>query len=183
MNTDIKEILFSHTQIVEMAKRVAKEIESDYKDNNQPPLIVGLLVGAVPFVAELIKHINIPVEIEFLRVKSYELNSTISSGALKIYSHLVTSVKDRDVIVIDDIIDTGLSMQQIRNMFITEGAKSVKVGCMLEKKARHAVVDYKIDYVGAQVENKFVVGFGLDYNEIYRNLPYIGVLKESVYQK
>jgi hypoxanthine phosphoribosyltransferase len=181
MNNDIKEILFSHTQIVEMATKVAKEIERDFKDNENPPVIVGLLVGAVPFVAEVIKHIDIPVEIEFLRVKSYVGDT--SSGALKIYSHLVTPIKGRDVVVIDDIIDTGLSMKQIINMFVADGAKSVKVGCMLEKKARHEVVDFDINYVGSQVGNQFVVGFGLDYNELYRNLPYIGVLKESVYKK
>lgn len=180
MHKDIERVLFSHEQLVKECERIGKKISQDYKDKE--PIIVGLLNGAVPFVAELIKHIDLPVELEFIQVKSY-YGGTKSTGAVNIVSNVNNKFQGRDVIICDDILDTGTTLVHIKNMIMMQGAKSVAIAALLNKVEAHKDLNLKIDYVGLDVENLFVVGFGLDYNEKYRNLPYIGVLKETVYSK
>lgn len=178
MKTDdiCKEILVSEEEIIAAAKRVGEQITKDYA--GETITIVGLLTGCVPFLCELIKHIDLKVEVEFMRASSY--HGTIkSSNEVKILKDLETSIKDKHVIVVDDIIDTGLTLKCIVEMLKLKGCKSIESCVMLNKKAQR-VNDYEPKYFGIAIPNKFVVGYGLDYNELYRNLPYVGVVKDEI---
>ena len=180
MNEDIERVLYSHEDLVAACHKVGKQIEQDYE--GKTPILIGLLNGCIPFFAELIKHIEIPMQTEFMQVKSY-FGGTESSGKVKIISNINFPIEGRDVIVCDDILDTGRTLVQIKNMLLAQGANSVKICCMLNKVDAHKDLNLTIDYVALEVENQFVVGFGLDYNELYRNLPYVGILKEEIYKK
>jgi hypoxanthine phosphoribosyltransferase len=140
---------------------------------------VGVLKGAMPFMADLMKRIDSYVEIDFMDVTSYG-NATVSSGEVKIVKDLNTSVEGRDIIIIEDIIDSGLTLSYLVDLFKYRKAKSIKIITLLDKPSGRKV-NLRADYVGFEVPDAFVVGFGLDYAEKYRNLPYIGVLKPSVY--
>ena len=175
---DILEVLYTHDEIVSACKRIAKQINEDYKDKR--PMLIGLLKGAVPFMSELIKHLDGYVEIDFLKASSY--NGTNSTGEVKLINHVFSNIEGKDIIFVEDIIDTGLTLDVVMKEYMKKGAKSIEVATLLDKAERRAVNTVKPKYIGFDVPNKFVVGFGLDYNELYRNLPYIGVLKESVYK-
>ena len=178
ISDDIQEVLYSHEEIVSACKRLAKQINEDYKDKK--PMFIGLLKGAVPFMSELIKHIDLYAEIDFLKASSY--NGTESTGEVKLINHTFSNIEGKDIIFVEDIIDTGLTLDVVMKEYKKKGAKSIEVATLLDKKERREVDTVKPKYIGFDVPNKFVVGFGLDYNELYRNLPYIGVLKESVYK-
>lgn len=175
MHNDIKKISLNEEQIVEIVSRLGKEISNDY--NGKEPLFIGILKGCIPFMPDLLKNVSINCTLDYLRVSSYE--GTKSSGKITIKGD-IPSVKDKDVIIVDDILDTGRTLMNVRNLLLEEGAKSVNI-CVLLDKPEGRIVDIKADYVGGLVPNEFVVGYGLDYNEKYRNLPYIGVLKEEIY--
>lgn len=175
MHNDIKKISLNEEQIVEIVSRLGKEISNDY--NGKEPLFIGILKGCIPFMPDLLKNVSINCTLDYLRVSSYE--GTKSSGKVTIKGD-IPSVKDKDVIIVDDILDTGRTLMNVRNLLLEEGAKSVNI-CVLLDKPEGRIVDIKADYVGGLVPNEFVVGYGLDYNEKYRNLPYIGVLKEEIY--
>lgn len=179
MHQDIKEIFVTEQEIIEITRRLGKEISADYE--NKQPILVGLLNGCVPFYAELIKNISIMMEFDFMDVKSYE--GTQSVGEVKIKKDLSHDVKNRHIIIIDDIIDTGKTLALIVQLLIDRGAASVEVATLLNKPAGRTNESVNPKYIGHEIENQFVVGFGLDYNGYYRNLPYIGILKESVYKK
>ena len=179
MHSDILEILVPHDEIISISKQLGKDITKDYKDKT--PLLVGLLNGCVPFMAELIKHIDIPLEIQFMDVSSYH-GGLKSSGDINIKYDLKTSVSNRDVLIVEDIVDSGNTISVIYDLLKYRNAKSVKVVSLLDKPSGR-VIDFKPDYIGKVIPNKFVVGFGLDYKELYRNLSYIGVLKPEVYTK
>ena len=149
-----------------------------YKDSN--PLVVGVLKGAVPFMADIIRSIDAYLELDFMDVSSYG-NATVSSGEVKIVKDLDTNVEGRDLLIVEDIIDSGRTLAYLVDLFKYRKANSVKIVTLLDKPEGR-VVDIEADYVGFNVPNEFVVGYGLDYAEAYRNLPYIGVLKPSVYQ-
>ena len=176
MNKDIEEILYSEDQLHLTTGNMAKLIDNDYKDTL--PLLVGILNGVVPFMVSLVNQITIPMNMDFIKVKSY--SGVHSTGNVQIIGY-VPDVKGRDVIICDDILDTGRTLIELKNQFLSLGAKSVKVAVLLNKVGTR-VVDMEAEYKGYDVPNKFVVGFGLDYNELYRNLPYIGVLKEEIYK-
>jgi len=178
MHPDIKEILFTHDEIVETCKRLGKQIDEDYA--GKTPLLVGLLRGSVPFIAELIQHITVDMKYDFMDVSSYE--GTESTGEVRIIKDLDTSVKGVDIILIDDIADTGYTLDKVAGLLYNKGANSVRAACLLNKAERRKL-EVDVDYIGFEVPNVFVVGFGLDYEQLYRNLPYIGILKEEVYQK
>lgn len=180
MHNDIKEIYVDLKDIEYRCYELGKQITADYKDKN--PILVGLLKGAVPFMAELMKHINIPVETEYMVVSSYGDRVT-SSGNIKIVQDLAISPKDRDIILIDEIIDSGLTLKTIKELMLYRGAKSVTIACLLAKPDEVRKDAVEIEYKGFDIQNQFVVGFGLDYNQRYRNLPYVGILKEEVYKK
>ena len=175
MHNDIKKISLNEEQIAEIVSRLGKEISNDY--DGKEPLFIGILKGCIPFMPDLLKNVSINCTLDYLRVSSYE--GTKSSGKITIKGD-IPSVKDKDVIIVEDILDTGRTLMNVRNLLLEEGAKSVNI-CVLLDKPEGRIVDIKADDVGGHVPNEFVVGYGLDYNEKYRNLPYIGVLKEEIY--
>ncbi|MFU2163412.1 hypoxanthine phosphoribosyltransferase [Streptococcus pluranimalium] len=179
LEKDIKKVLYSEEEIVAKSKELGQQLTRDYAGKN--PLLVGVLKGAVPFMAELIKHIDTHVEVDFMVVSSYH-GGTTSSGEVKILKDVDTNIEGRDVIFIEDIIDTGRTLLYLRDMFKYRKANSVKIATLFDKPENRAVA-IDADYVCYDVPNEFIVGFGLDYNEHYRNLPYVGVLKEEVYIK
>ncbi len=178
MHKDIKNILVSEEKLANISKELGKKISEDFKDKT--PIFIGLLKGCNPFLSDLLKNITIPCEVDYMRVSSYI--GTESKGSITIVNDITTNVKGRDVIIVDDIVDTGRTTSLIKNLFEQRDAKSVTLCCMLDK-TEGRVVDVDVKYIGTNVPNEFVVGYGLDYNELYRNLPYIGVLKEKVYNK
>ncbi|MBA4549317.1 hypoxanthine phosphoribosyltransferase [Thermoactinomyces intermedius] len=177
MHEDIAEVLFTKEQIREKVEELGKIISREYKGLN--PLCVCVLKGAVPFMADLIREIDIPIEMDFMDVSSYG-NSTRSSGVVRIIKDLETSVEGRHVLIVEDIIDSGLTLSYLVEMLKARNAASVKIITMLDKPERRKV-DLSPDYCGYTIPDAFVVGYGLDYAEKYRNLPYIGILKEEVY--
>ena len=179
MNDFIEEVLLSNEEIVRIAKELGKQISKDYE--GKKPLLVGLLKGSVPFMAELMKHIDIEMEIDFMKASSYV--GTQSSGTVVISKDTAVSVEGRHVVIIEDIVDSGLTITEVRKVLLARGALSVTVATLLDKPEGRTVKNLVPEYVGAEIPAKFVVGFGLDYDELYRNLPYVGVLKRSVYEK
>lgn len=179
LEQDIKKVLYSEEEIISKTKELGKQLTKDYQGKN--PLMVGVLKGSVPFMSELMKHIDTHVEIDFMVVSSYHGGMT-SSGEVKILKDVDTNVEGRDIIFIEDIIDTGRTLKYLRDMFKYRKANSVKIATLFDKPEGREV-DIDADYVCYDVPNEFIVGFGLDYDENYRNLPYVGVLKEKVYTK
>lgn len=177
MNKDIKKVLITEEEIIDRCKQLGAQISKDYEDKR--PILIALLKGSVPFLAELIKYIDINMEIDFMDVSSYE--GTESRGDVRIVKDLDRSIKDVDVIIVEDIVDTGRTLKTVTELLYQKGASSVKVVSLLDKKERR-VVDIDADYVGFNIPDEFVIGFGLDFNQLYRNLPYIGVLKEECYK-
>lgn len=179
MDKDVEEVLLSLDQIVEKSEELGKRLSKDYE--GKTPVFIALLKGAVPFFAEVIKHIECPMEIDFLDVSSYVgVNST---GIVEIRRDITTDVKGRHIVFVEDIIDTGLTLSEVIKEFKKREIASYEVVTLVDKPEGRKVNDVKPKYIGFNIPNKFVVGFGLDYNELYRNLPYIGVLKRSVYEK
>ncbi|MCR5349859.1 MAG: hypoxanthine phosphoribosyltransferase [Acholeplasmatales bacterium] len=176
MNEDIKRVIFNEKDIEKIIDKLAKEINNDYK--GQSPVAIGLLKGCLPFMSDLVKKFDFDVKIEYMRTSSYV---GTESRDVKIIGH-VPDVKDMDVLLIDDIIDSGKTLKEIQKLLLNMGAKSVRT-CVLLDKILPRKIELNVDYVGSRVENEFVVGYGFDYNESYRNLPFIGVLREEVYKK
>ncbi|OCA80691.1 hypoxanthine phosphoribosyltransferase [Bacillus sp. FJAT-27225] len=179
MKNDIKEILISEEDIQEKTRKLAAQLTEDYHDKF--PLAIGVLKGAMPFMGDLLKKMDCYLEMDFMDVSSYG-NSTVSSGEVKILKDLDTSVEGRDLLIIEDIIDSGLTLSYLVELFRYRKAKSIRIVTLLDKPTGRKV-DIKADYIGFVVPDAFVVGYGLDYAEKYRNLPYIGVLKPEVYTK
>jgi len=179
LEKDIKKVMISHDEIVDAAKKLGAQLTKDYKDKN--PILVGVLKGSVPFMAELIKHIDTHVELDFMVVSSYH-GGTSSSGVINIKKDVDQDVSGRHVLFIEDIIDTGQTLKSLRDMFKDRNVASVKIATLLDKPEGR-VVEIEADYTCFTIPNEFVVGYGLDYNENYRNIPYVGVLKEEVYTK
>lgn len=177
LQKDIEEVLLSEEQLQEKIGQLGAQLTEEYQDKF--PLLIGVLKGAMPFMTDLMKRIDTYVEIDFMDVSSYG-NATVSSGEVKILKDLNTSVEGRDIVIIEDIIDSGLTLSYLVELFKHRKAKSIKIVTLLDKPTGRKV-DLKADYVGFEVPDAFVVGYGLDYAERYRNLPYIGVLKKSVY--
>lgn len=176
MHKDICKVLVSEEQLKEITCRLGRQISLDFKDST--PIFIGLLKGCNPFIADLLKQVSIPCEVDYMRVSSYV--GTESRGDINIICDVSLNVKGRDVIIVDDICDTGRTTSLIKNLFIQRDAKSVTLCCLLDKPEGR-IVDIDVKYIGTTVPNEFVVGYGLDYNELYRNLPYIGVLKKEIY--
>ena len=174
---DIKKILVTEEQIEKRCEELGKMIDRDY-EGVADIMLVGILKGSVPFMAELIKHIESDIQIDFMAASSY--SGTESLGDIKIVKDLDASVKGKNLLLVEDIVDTGITIKHLKKLMYDKGAGSVKVVTLLDKPSRRTV-DISADYIGFEVENEFVVGFGLDYNQKYRNLPYVGVLKEELY--
>lgn len=179
LRENIKTVLISEEEIRNRCKELGEEITAFYGKDNRKPLLVALLRGSVPFLAELIKYIDLDIQYDFMDVTSYE--GTKSTGDIRIIKDLDTSCDGRDILIVEDIVDTGRTLTAVRQMFENKGARDVKIVSMLDKPSRR-VVDIKADFTGFEIEDKFVVGFGLDFDQHYRCLPYIGVLKDELYQ-
>lgn len=177
MHSDIKKISVSETKIKETVERLGLEITKDFAGKN--PMFLGLLKGCIPFMSDLLKQVNIDCTIDYIKVSSYD--GTTSTGNVRIKGDM-PQVEGRNIILVDDILDTGRTLDAVRRLLLSHGAQSVTI-CVLLDKPEGRVVDITPAYVGGLVPNEFVVGYGLDYNENYRNLPYIGVLKEEIYSK
>ncbi len=177
MHPLIKKVLVSQEEIISRSKELGEEIKKDYE--GEAPLLVALLRGSVPFLSELIKHIDLDIQYDFMDVSSYE--GTESVGDIRILKDLDTSIKGLNILLVEDIVDTGQTIQTVKQMLMNKGAKSVKIVTLLDKPSRRRV-DIKADYIGFEIENEFVVGFGLDFDQLYRNLPYVGVLKDECYK-
>ncbi|MBQ2971517.1 MAG: hypoxanthine phosphoribosyltransferase [Ruminococcus sp.] len=177
MIKDVERILVTEEQIMEAVQRIAKEIEKDYE--GKEVLFVGLLKGSIAFMADLIKAYTKTCTIDFMAVSSYGAG-TESSGRVNIIKDLSVPIDGKDIIIVEDIIDSGNTLSFIKAYFGAKNANSVRICTLLNKPSRR-VVDIPVDYIGYDIEDEFVIGYGLDYNEHYRNLPYVGVLKRSIY--
>ncbi|MDH6363918.1 hypoxanthine phosphoribosyltransferase [Enterococcus sp. PF1-24] len=175
---DIEKVLLSKEEIDARCQELGAELTNEYRGKN--PLIVGVLKGAVPFMADIVRSIDTQLEIDFMDVSSYG-NATVSSGEVKIVKDLDTNVEGRDLVIVEDIIDSGRTLAYLVDLFKYRKANSVKIVTLLDKPEGR-VIELEADYVGFKVPNEFVVGYGLDYAEAYRNLPYVGVLKPEIYQ-
>ena len=180
MKDSIESILVSEQEAMQICDRIAEQITNDYKDSKRKLVLVCILKGSLIFTSELMKRIPLPIEIDFMKASSYGSN-TVSSGIINIHLDIKRDdMADVDFIIVEDIIDSGRTLSHLVNYLKERGAASVKTCTMLDKPERRTV-DFEPDYCGKAIPDKFVVGFGLDYNEKYRNLPYIGVLKPEVY--
>ena len=177
MEDVIKQVLVSEEEIAKKVEELAKKITEDYKGKDL--LLVGILKGSVIFMSALAQKIEFPVQMDFMAVSSYGKSST-STGEVRINKDLDFSVEDRNLLIIEDIIDTGYTLGYLIDKLKKRGAKSIKVCTLLDKPDRRKV-DINVDYLGFVIPDEFIVGYGLDYAEQYRNLPYVAALKEEVY--
>lgn len=178
MKESIKEVLIDEKQLSKKIKELGEEITRDYRDKDL--MLVGILKGAVIFMSELSKNIDLPLLMDFMAVSSYG-NAKTSTGEVKIIKDLDFAVEGKDILIVEDIVDTGLTLTYLTDNLKKRGAKSVKIATLLDKpEGRGMNVD--VDYLGFTVPDEFVVGYGLDYAEKYRNLPFVGTLKEEVYK-
>lgn len=178
MINDIKEVIIKEEEVLLKIKELSKKISEDYKDKNL--LIVGILKGSVIFASDLIKNIDIPCEIDFMAVSSYG-NSSETSGVVRILKDLDHSIEGKDIIIVEDIIDSGVTLDYLTKYLKTRSVNSVKIAALLSKPSRRKV-NINVEYLGFEVPDEFIVGYGLDYAEKYRNLPYVAILKEEVYK-
>lgn len=180
MNNDIERILVTEEEINKITQRIADQISEDYKGKNL--LLLCILKGSVVFMGDLMKKVTIPVQIDFMKVSSYG-SGTTSKGIIDIILDLRRKDLDTcDIVVVEDIIDSGKTLSYLMKYLKEKGARSVKTCTLLDKPSRREV-DFTPDYVGVEIPDEFVVGYGLDYDENYRALPYVGILKRSVYSK
>jgi hypoxanthine phosphoribosyltransferase len=177
MTSDIKEVLITADQIQDKVEALANEITTDYRDKN--PVLVGVLNGAFVFLADLMRRLQLPCTVDFVAWSSYG-KDTSSSGVFRIMKDLETNVESRHVIIVEDIIDTGLTLHYLLDTIRARKPASVKVVALLDKPSRRRI-DAKADYLGFQIPDAFVVGYGLDFAQSYRNLPFIGILKPEIY--
>ncbi len=181
MDNDVESILLNETEIDEMVTRLGAEISRDYEGKNL--LLVCILKGSVLTMADLMRKITIPCSIEFMVVSSYG-SETKSSGIVKIVKDLDCPLENYDVLLVEDILDSGRTLSYLKDFLGSRNPRSLKICTLLDKPAHRAEgIDLAADYFGCEIPDGFVVGYGLDYDEKYRNLPYIGILKESVYTK
>lgn len=179
MHEVVEKVLVSQDEIIRKCVELGHQITSDYKALNEVPYVVGLLKGSVPFMAEIIKYIDLDIQIDFMDVSSYQ--GTKSVGDIRIDKDLDCSVQGLSILLVEDIVDTGRTLKEVKRTLMNKGAKDVKVVSLLDKPDRR-VVDIEAEYVGFSIPNEFVIGYGLDYDQKYRNLPYIGVLKREIYE-
>jgi len=178
MQDDIEKVLLSEEEIQEIVTRVGAEVSRDYRGKNL--VLVSVLKGSVVFMADLMRAIDIPLSIDFMVVSSYG-NRTESSGKVKIIKDLDLDLSGQDLLLVEDILDTGRTLYNLREILKMRSPSSIKICTFLDKPERRQA-DIAADYVGARVPDEFVVGYGLDYSQRYRNLPYLGVLKPRVYE-
>lgn len=181
IDRDIESVLADREKLNEICDRLAAQINEEYRDSGRDLIFVTVLKGSVFFAADLISRIPLKCEMEFMKVSSYG-SGTQTSGFIQVHLDLKRDVKDTDVIVIEDIIDSGRTLEKLTHLLADRGAHSVKCCTLLDKPDRRQV-NLNADYVGMEIPDVFVVGYGLDYDEKYRNLPYVGILKPAIYSK
>jgi hypoxanthine phosphoribosyltransferase len=179
LREDVDEILVTAQSIQARTRELGRQISQDYA--GQDLLLVCVLKGAIAFLADLMRQITIPHEIDFMAISSYGA-STESSGVVRILKDLDTNIQGRNVLIVEDIVDTGRTLNYISQNLRTRNPKSLRICTLLNKPSRREI-DIPLDYVGFEIPNKFVIGYGLDFAEIYRSLPFIGVLKREKYDK
>ena len=179
MHPDVDSILISEEQIKKRIQELAVKLDKEYEGKR--PLMVSILKGSVMFYADLLRAMSIPVEMDFMAISSYGAGAK-SSGEVKLIKDLDRKIEGRDVVIVEDIIDSGYTISYLKRMLYSRKPASVKICALLDKYARR-VVPIEADFKGFDIEDEFVIGYGLDYAERYRNLPYIGILKRSVYEK
>jgi hypoxanthine phosphoribosyltransferase len=177
IHDDVEEILISHEQIQARVGELGRQLSADY--DGRVPVLVSVLKGSIVFLADLLRAMPVPLSIDLMELSSYGA-STESSGQVRILKDLSAPIEGRDVIVVEDIIDTGLTLNYLLKYLHDRGPATVRICCLLDKPARR-LAEIDIDYRGFTIADRFVIGYGLDYDERYRNLPYIGVLRPSVY--
>lgn len=180
IHDDIEQVLFSKEDVEQIIRRLGREISKDYKDKNL--LVIGILKGSIVFMADLMRSIDIHCKIDFMALSSYG-SSTRSSGVVRLLKDLSTDIAGYDVLIVEDILDSGNTLSHLKEILLLRNPNSLKICTFLDKPERRVVKDMVADYVGATVPDEFIVGYGLDYSENYRNLPYVGVLKRSIYEK
>lgn len=176
--SEIERVLLSETQIAERMKEVAKRIDEDYR--GKEVIAVCILKGSVVFFADLIRAMKTPVTVEFMKVSSYGFGTT-SSGKLSVGLDILSNIEGKDVLIVEDIIDSGHTMYALKKMLQTRNPSSLRIVTLLDKPARR-VSDITADYTCFEIEDEFVIGYGLDYAEKYRDLPYVGILSRWVYE-
>jgi len=179
MHKDIERILFSEEELSNKAKELGAQITKDF--SGEEITVVGVLKGSNVFTADLIRQIDLTVTLDFIAVSSYG-KSTVSSGTVKLIKDLDFSIENKNVLIVEDIVDSGLTLKYLLENFKSRNPKAIRVCSLLDKPERRKV-DIPIDYKGFDIPDEFVIGYGIDYAEKYRNLPYIGILKRSVYEK
>lgn len=177
MTADLQEVLLSKEQIDQRVREIGRQISQDYAGRDL--VVVGILKGAIIFLSDLVREISVPVTLDFVATSSYG-DSSISSGAVRILKDLEGGIEGRDVLIVEDIVDTGLTLLYLLQNLRSRNPASLKVCTLLDKPERRTV-EIVPDYLGFSIPNAFVVGYGLDYAEKYRNLPYIAVLKPEAY--
>lgn len=179
ITNDIKETLYSEEQILKRVREISKDISKDYAGKDL--LIVGILKGSVIFTSDLAKNIEIPCSLDFMAVSSYG-SSTESSGVIKILKDLDEDIEGKHVLIVEDIVDTGITLSYLLEYLNVRKAASIEIVALLNKKARRKA-NIKVKYIGFDIPDEFIVGYGMDYSEKYRNLPFIGILKREIYEK
>ena len=180
MKRDMKCILLTEEQIKNRIAELGRELMADYADKN--PVFVGVLKGVVVFYADMIRAFNAPCQLDFMWISSYK--GTQSTGNMLVRQDVSADLKGRHVVILEDILDSGRSLQFTYDHLLAKGAASVRICTLLDKpEGRLPGIDIRADYTGFSIPNEFVVGYGLDYDEKYRNLPYVGILKPEVYEK
>ena len=177
MKEDVLRVLLSEDEIREKVRELGGKITADYKNSNL--MLVTVLKGAVVFLADLMRQIDVPAEIDFMVVSSYG-SGVKSSGVVKIVKDLDVPLAGKDILIVEDILDSGLTLSYIKELLESRGPRSIRIATLLDKPSRRKV-DLQADYIGFSVPDEFVIGYGLDYDEKYRNLPFIGILKPEVY--
>lgn len=176
--SDIKEVLITEEEIQNKVKELGERITEDYRDKDL--FLLGILKGAVPFMADIMRKIDLDLEYDFMDVSSYQ--GTRSMGEVRILKDISTSIVGKDILIVEDIIDTGITLSYLTKVLKSRGANSIEIVTMLSKPSRRKI-DLPVKYNGYEIEDHFVIGYGMDYDEKYRALPYIGILDESVYSK
>ena len=178
MENNIQEVMLTETQIQARIAELGEILSAEYKDKN--PVVIGVMKGVVLFYADMVRKIKVPCEMEFMWISSYE--GTDSTGSIVVKRDIGVDIKDRHVLILEDIFDTGNSLTFVHKHLMEKQPASLKICTLLDKPSRRKPgVTLEADYVGFTIPNAFVVGYGLDYNEFYRNLPYVGVLKPEAY--
>lgn len=180
MLKDVERILIDEKELDEITSRLADKINHDYKDSDKPLILLIILKGSLVFASDLMKKINLPLELEFMKVSSYGAG-TKTSGEIKIHLDLMRDhLEQYDLLIIEDIVDSGRTLSRLTQLLKNRNANSVRTCTLLDKPSRREV-DFAPDYCGTQIADEFVIGYGLDYNEKYRNLPFVGILKREIY--